>query len=240
MSHTYINAWREILARIFDGFVVRHDVTPRWLINPDTGRRLKVDVLYPEIGVAVRFVGLQGSQTPRYLSLEEEEQQNVRDAARAELCRAHGINLVPIEVTSGETKAILQELRYALSDANRRLARSEQPLNRKGELVERLSRARSELDTIASRLAGPASLSVYAQLWQDRTYADAPSPSRPAAAGGAAVVYEPGMQVRHATYGAGIIQSIQDDGHDRLISVRFADGSQRTFAASLVAGKLLP
>jgi hypothetical protein len=238
MSRTYINAWREILARVLGGFAVRHDESPRWLVNPDTGRRLKLDVLYPEIGVAVRFVGLQGSQTPRYLSLEEEEQQDVRDTARAELCRAHGINLVPIDVNSGETRAILQELRYALSDASRRLARSDQPLNRKGELIERLSRARNQLETVASQLTGPASLGVYAQLWQDRTYADKPAPSQPAA-GPAPIGYSPGMRVRHVTYGEGTIEGIEDDGHDLLVSVRFADGTRRTFAASLVAGKLL-
>jgi hypothetical protein len=239
MVRTYVNAWREILARVLGGFAVRYDETPRWLVNPDTGRRLKLDVLYPEIGVAIRFVGLQGSQTPRYLSLEEEEQQTTRDAARAELCRAHGINLVAVDVTSGEPKTILQELRYGLSDASRRLARSDLPLNRKGELIERLSQARSQLETISNRMTGAASLGIYAQLWQDRTYAEQPLPPQMTGAGKAPPAFEPGMRVRHVTYGEGTIERIQDDGRDQLIGVRFADGTRRTFAASLVAGKLL-
>ena len=53
-----MNAWREILARIFDGFKAQDNVSPEWLINPATRRRLKLDRLYPDAGVAIRFAGL--------------------------------------------------------------------------------------------------------------------------------------------------------------------------------------
>ena len=52
-------AWQEILAQVFEGFEYEKDIAPEWLTNPATGRRLKLDRLYPEIGVAVRFVGGQ-------------------------------------------------------------------------------------------------------------------------------------------------------------------------------------
>ena len=52
-------AWQEILAQVFEGFEVESDVAPEWLTNPATGRRLKLDHLYSEVGLAVRFVGGQ-------------------------------------------------------------------------------------------------------------------------------------------------------------------------------------
>ena len=80
------NAWREIFARIFEGEKVEFNITPEWLVNPATQRRLKLDLLYPELGVAVRFEGLEGKQRRRRPTLEEEAQQQVRDEARAD-CR---------------------------------------------------------------------------------------------------------------------------------------------------------
>ncbi len=76
MTWINVNAWREILSRVFDGFAVQYEVTPEWLVNPGTNRRLKLDLLYPEIGVAIRFMGLQGTGRHQRPSLEEEEQQS--------------------------------------------------------------------------------------------------------------------------------------------------------------------
>ena len=56
--YTEMNAWREILARTFDGFFEQDNVSPEWLINPATKRRLKLDKFYPEAGLAIRFIGL--------------------------------------------------------------------------------------------------------------------------------------------------------------------------------------
>ncbi len=69
MSGIYLNmnAWQEIQARIFEGFIVQSNVSPAWLINPATRRKLKLDRLYPEAAIAVRNVGLtakgQGRQS---------------------------------------------------------------------------------------------------------------------------------------------------------------------------------
>lgn len=239
MTWINTNAWREILARLFDGFVVRHDVSPDWLINPETNRRLKLDLLYPEVGVAIRFHGLQAHGRRQRPSLEEEQQQKVRDAARAALCEAHGISLVGVDVVAGEPKAILRELSMALSNASRRLAKSNLRQNDKGVLIERVSRARSRLDAIAWRLRRPEDLKLYADLWQDRQYAQIPEPEPPAA-NGKPMAYAPGMAVRHAAFGDGVVQAVQPDGDDSLVTVRFADGTQKTFAASLVSDKLVP
>lgn len=239
MTWININAWREVLARVFDGFVARHDVTPEWLVNPETNRRLKLDVLYPQVGVAVRFSGLQGQGRRRRPSLEEEQQQETRDSARAALCEAHGISLVVIDLVTGEPKAILRELSMALSNASRRIAKSDRPHADKGLAVERVSQARSRLNTIARRLRRAEDLKLYAELWQDRQYADIPQPE-PSPAKGQPMVYTPGMAVRHAAFGDGMVQSVQTDEADSLVTVHFADGTQKTFAASLVSDKLMP
>jgi len=233
------NAWREILIRIFDGFPVQYEVTPEWLVNPETKRRLKLDVLYPDIGVAIRFHGLQGREQRQRPSLKEEQQQKTRDAMRADLCEAHNITLVNVDVAGGEPRAIVRELSMALSNSSRRLAKSDLPSTEKGMLIEQISQARSRLDDIARRVRRTQDLKVYAELWQDRQYAEIPS-VEPPSPNGKALTYAPGMDVRHATFGEGVVQAIQPDGDDKLVTVRFVDGAQKTFVASLVSDKLVP
>ena len=63
------NAWREIFARIFERVETQLNASPEWLVNPETHRHLKLDILYPKIGMAVRFEGLQGKHRKRRLSL---------------------------------------------------------------------------------------------------------------------------------------------------------------------------
>jgi len=238
MAYTTINAWREILARVFDGFLVRLDETPEWLINPETRRRLKLDLVYPELGLAVRFVGLRGANQRGRVSLEEEQQQQVRDAARAEVCREHGIRLVTIDVLGSEPKTTLHELRLALSDVSRRLNRTAPRTRQQSELVERLAQARSRLEGIAARLRTPEQLQTYAELWLDRAYTPVEPHLAPQAGRLPRAAFRPGLAVRHATFGAGVVESVHDEANDQLVTVRFADGSQRTFAASLVGDKL--
>jgi hypothetical protein len=240
MSRNNLNAWREILTRVFEGFTERRDVQPVWLVNPDTNRQLKLDVLYAEVGVAIRFSGLQTGNMPRRLSLEEESQQQVRDAARAQICREHGISLVQIEVVAGEPGPILQELRMALSDAARRASQGNRPHHVKARLVERLSQARSRLEDVIRRVRHIEDLRVFAELWQDRQFMAATPASRESPAVRAETDYAPGMQVRHVMFGDGYVLSVQRDVTGELITVHFEDGTQRTFAAHLVADKLSP
>jgi hypothetical protein len=239
MTWINTNAWREILMRVFDGFTAQYDVTPDWLVNPETNRRLKLDVLYPEIGIAIRFHGLQGRDRRQRPSLEEEQQQKVRDAARADLCADHGISLVSIDVVAGEPKAIMRELAMALSNTNRRLAKSDLPSSRKGVLIEQVSQARSRLDDIARRVRRREDLKLYNELWQDRQYTVMLDPE-PNSSNGKTQNYTPGMAVRHTAYGDGVVQDVRLDGEDNLITVRFSDGTNKIFAASLVTDKLIP
>jgi hypothetical protein len=235
-----LNAWREILARVFAGFAERHDVTPDWLINPETNRRLKLDVVYPEIGVAIRYAGLQAGHQPGRLSLEEESQQQTRDSARTQVCRQRGIALVQIDVLSGEPGPILQEMRMALSDASRRLAQSQRPLRHRSVVIEQLGQARGRLDELTRRVRHEADLHVFADLWQDRQFAATVPTDKPAAAKQTSATYATGMAIRHSTFGDGYVTAIRQDPTGQLITVLFEDGTQRTFAAHLVDDKMTP
>ena len=44
---------------------------PEWLVNPDTDRPLKLDCLFPDVDVAVRFVGLPARSASGRKSDEE-------------------------------------------------------------------------------------------------------------------------------------------------------------------------
>lgn len=235
-----LSAWREILARVLEGFAVQYDVTPGWLINPETNRRLKLDLVYPEIGLAIRFQGLQVAGRPRRLSLEEEHQQQQRDQARMQLCREHGIRLVQIDVLGSEPASVFQELRAALSDITRRIAQSQSAQQRKVALIERVSAARSRLEEIGRRVRRPQDLRVYADLWHDRQFvaSSAPAEEQPTDNGGH--TYTTGMAVRHADFGDGYVVNVHEDATGRLVTVMFEDGVQRTFAVHLVGKKMIP
>ena len=98
MSGIYVamNGWREILARVFDGFTAQPNVTPDWLVNPTTNRRLKLDLYYPEAGFAVRFIGLQAKGQRRQSDWEALEEQQ-REQSRVDLCRANDVQLLLID-----------------------------------------------------------------------------------------------------------------------------------------------
>lgn len=238
--YSNLNAWREILARVFAGFAERRDVSPDWLVNPDTKRRLKLDVVYPEIGVAIRFSGLQASHRPRRPSLQEERQQDVRDLARTRLCQEHEISLVHVDLLNTEPGPILQDFRMALSDASRRLAQSRHPQATKSALIEQISQARSRLDEISRRVRHSPDLRVFADLWQDRQFAVASPATRVSPDPQAAPVYEAGMRVQHVTFGNGYVTRIRPDTIGQLLSVLFEDGVERTFAVHLLGDKMAP
>ena len=90
-SATNILGWREILARVMDGFQCQEDVSPAWLVNPATNRPLKLNQLYPQVGLAIRFVGLTAKGQPRQ-SDDEAQTEAERDEIRAELCRQNEVH----------------------------------------------------------------------------------------------------------------------------------------------------
>ncbi len=68
---------------------------PEWLVNPETGHALELDILYPEIGFACEA---QGSQHGRHIqglqhSFADFEKQQRHDMRKINVCRDRGIAL---------------------------------------------------------------------------------------------------------------------------------------------------
>lgn len=225
------NAWREIFARVFEDVKTEVNVSPEWLINPATNRRLKLDMLYPDLGVAVRFEGLQGKQRRRRPSLEEEIQQSTRDDARLALCRAHGIELIAFNVAADAPKTVFRMVDEALSRAGRQAKDSEQR--------KKIKQVRSAASTLAYRLKQSVSnLKLYAELWQDRQFNQIPEPPQTAAPGPNSIDFRSGMEVEHTIFGPGVITDIKPSGDDQLLTIDFVTAGQKTLAVSLVTDKL--
>jgi len=225
------NAWREILSRIFEQAEVKFNVLPEWLVNPATNRRLKLDLLYSQIGVAVRFEGLQVKQRRQRPSLEEEAQHQVRESARVEVCRAHGIELIVVDVTTGRPPNIFRDLDLGLSRAKERI--------KDKALALQISEARSTAADLARRINSLSDLGLYADLWEDRQYRPA-APMETSSPVGEIPSFAVGMEVEHITFGSGVVLATTPSDDDTLLTVDFVTAGQKTLAASLVADKLHP
>jgi hypothetical protein len=238
MARIDLNAWREIIARIFEGFEVKYNVSPDWLINPATNRRLKLDLLYPQIGVALKFEGLQPPQRRRRESLEEEEQRKIRETARDEVCEAHGITLASLNLSTPEHTTVFTILEPALSRATRRLAKDNtRPSAQKAYLLEQLREARSRLNQFKGQIKTDRDLNPYTELWQDRQFLAAQPESTPVPIEPPPLLSE-GMRVEHTHFGSGLVKSVTSSGEDNLVTINFDKGGQRTFMLNLLADKL--
>jgi hypothetical protein len=220
------NAWREILARIFTDQDTQLNLTPDWLINPATNRRLKLDLLYPQLGLAVRFEGRQGKNRRQRPSLEEEHQQQLRDEARAALCRQHGIELLSLDVTAEDPAPNFQAIDLSLSRASQ--ARPGQ-----GEAIRQ---ARTSAASLGRRVRHNDDLRLYAELWEDRQYqipeVEPVSPTLNPAG------FATGMAVEHRTFGPGVILQVETQDTETLLTIDFGEKGHKTLAASLIGDKL--
>ncbi|MDH7490363.1 MAG: hypothetical protein QHH80_12775 [Anaerolineae bacterium] len=233
------NAWREILERIFEGFQGQENVTPEWLVNPETGRRLKLDRYYPDAGVAFRFVGSTGKRKAP-VSEQELAEEAHRDAIRESLCQQAGVHLITIDLYEAEPRKVLEEIRTALSRSARLLAQSDRPQRVKADLTQRLAKARQVCDRLAPRVRSHDDLTLYAQLWEDRQYMRRDEPAASTPQGKVDNPFAVGMQVEHERFGAGRVVDVREDASGGVIKVQFADGSERTFLLHLVVDKMRP
>lgn len=163
-----MNAWREILARTLGNFEGQDNVSPPWLVNPATKRRLKLDRYYPNAGIAVRFVGLtaKGQKRQSDWDLMEEEQRN---QTRAELCKMNHVQLALIEPTDEAIKQIDRFLRTLVA-AHRHLNELKRPNRYQREAARLLQQARlrtSELRSMVNRNPEQA-LANLAESWRER------------------------------------------------------------------------
>ncbi|MBX3013882.1 MAG: hypothetical protein KF832_20335 [Caldilineaceae bacterium] len=232
-----INAWREMLARIFIGFTEQDNVSPAWLVNPATRRRLKLDKYYPEAGIAIRFIGLLAKGQGRQSDWEVLETEQ-RDETRVELCRQNGVQLVLID-PADDVRKQLDHLLQALTRASRVLAQSQQAMPAKQKWMPALHEARGRAVKVHSSLSKNAEqvMATLAESWRDReTGLTAELQTTPQAAPRKVpkVTYQIGQRVQHERFGIGTVTQY-DDGR---LSVSFDGSQERTFAAELVYDKL--
>ncbi len=225
------NAWREIFARVFKNLETKFNVSPEWLVNPATNRRLKLDMLYPDIGVAIRFEGVQGKQRRRRPSQEEEAQQHTRDDARVRVSQAHGVDLIVVNVVTGKPREVFRQIDTALSRAGQRVEND--------ELRQKTRAARAIASTLARKINNISDLKLYADLWEDRQYR-VTTPAQATSATTPVISYTEGMEVEHIIFGPGVVLTTRPSNGDTLVTVDFITAGQKTLAASLVGDKLLP
>lgn len=242
-----LSAWREIFARTFDGFHRQENVSPEWLVNPATKRRLKLDLYYPEIGFAVRFVGItakgQGRQSDWEL-LEEEQ----RDQTRAEICRQREVQLLLLEPLEEPVK-LMDMLARLLLRTFRRTSSLDLPTKERQKLLQQLDAARICADDLRSRInrAPEQMMNNLAASWRDREAGllEAPTPNESTAHNNGAaqknappIQFEPGQRIAHERFGEGVVTACIPEENDMRITILFDGDQERTFLASIVQDKL--
>lgn len=244
MSNLYValNGWREMLARILIDFNCQENVSPEWLVNPATKRRLKLDLYYPDANLAFRFIGLtakgQGRQSD--WDVMEEEQ---RDQTRQELCRQKGVQLLLVDPLEDAVKQMDHLIRL-LSRANRLMAQGDRPVQEKMIWQPRLSSACSQAEELRTRVArNPEQmLANLAESWRDREMGGPATPPEPLPIPTNAAEKLPPLQVgqraHHAKFGEGVITALNGSGTEAIITILFDADQPRTFLVALVADKL--
>jgi hypothetical protein len=244
MSNLYValNGWREMLARILIDFNCQENVSPEWLVNPATKRRLKLDLYYPDANLAFRFIGLtakgQGRQSD--WDVMEEEQ---RDQTRLELCRQKGVQLLLVDPLEDPVKQMDHLIRL-LSRANRLTAQGDRPVQEKMIWQPRLSNACSQAEELRTRVArNPEQmLATLAESWRDRDMGGPAIPPEPLPIPANAAEKLPplkvGQRAHHAKFGEGVITALNGSGAEATITILFDADQPRTFLVALVADKL--
>ena len=240
-NYLLIMGWNEILARTFEGFDKEKHVSPEWLINPATNRKLKLDYLYPDIGIAIRFTGMKAKGQRRKSDWEELEDQS-RDEIRRELCRLNGVDLVLIVPHDPFPKEQLRRLQMALGSASRRLAKAKR-FKGKVALMAQLNQARKRLDEISRHIEKTEDLTPYAESWRDRE-AQAIAEAQKVSAAFSNRKINPkrlkvGQKVKHSHFGVGTVTAIEKGEDDNFVTINFFTKGERKFALSLLAGKLV-
>ncbi|MEX1019330.1 MAG: hypothetical protein WDZ49_06705 [Litorilinea sp.] len=243
-----LSAWREILARIFEGFQRQDNASPPWLVNPATKRRLKLDMYYPEIGFAVRFIGLTAKGQGRQSDWEvlEEEQ---RDQTRAELCRQNQVQLLliepledPIKLMDTLARLLLRSFRamdqrdLPEADRQRGLRRIDAARSRAGELRSLINREPEQMMTNLAASGRDREAGLLNTISQTEAAASPPVLAGPP------IQFEVGQRVAHERFGEGVVTACSPEGEpeeeDMRVTILFDADQERTFLASIVQGKL--
>jgi hypothetical protein len=232
MSRT-ANAWLEIIEQILGEFHVVDNATPDWLVDAETGRRFKVDRLYPELGMAIRFTGSISAPQSAVLDEMDLMEERTRDEIRARLCHQAGIALIVIDADSDDPGKVLAEMRIALSAAARRIAQRRVAQKAKLSLLPRIASAKATCRHLQDVVSTPEDLLPFAKAWENRQFGQGDSK--------APVTYQPGMTVRHSEYGKGLVLHVvpeEKEGEAEIV-VQFSDGSVHPFSPDRASRELL-
>jgi hypothetical protein len=242
-----ISAWREILARTFAGYKEQDNVSPDWLVNPATNRKLKLDKFYPEAAIAIRFIGLTAKGQGRQSDWEVLETEQ-RDQTRTELCNRNGVQLATIDPNEDIVKQ-MDALLSILARASRMLAQGSQPDSFKMQWMPALAAARDRAEKLRSALVKDPEQMIanLADAWREREAGGAldlsrsstPNGPRPANNGSLAnMVLSTGQRVRHLKFGDGVVTRIDGSGESATVAILFDAAEERTFMAGLLYDKL--
>ena len=246
MNGTYIsmNAWREILARTFGPIPAQDNVSPEWLVNPATRRRLKLDKYYPDLGIAIRFVGLLAKGQGRQSDWEVQETEQ-RDETREELCRQNNVQLVKIDPDGEDPLEMLDALIRSIGRAGRVIEQSRRAPADKVTWMAAIGESRTRAYTLRSQIAHAPeqALASLADAWRDREMAYArieAGPPAPRPAPNKTIALREGQRVQHERHGPGVVTTLTPDGQDSKVAILFDDptAGTRTFLLSLLADKI--
>jgi len=247
MSNIYLpmNAWQEILARTLGKFQVQKNISPSWLINPATRRHLKLDLYYPDAGIAVRFVGLKAKGQRRQSDWDVQEEQQ-RNETRAELCRLNSVHLFILEPMD-EIDRQLNKFTRVLSRASRVVAQSKALPEQKRTSTEALRLARREAEKLYSLIHKQPEqmMANLAESWRDRENrlleqldsSDA-TESSPKLENIIPPTYRVGERVLHSHFGEGSITAVISSNDDEMVSILFDGQEPKTFLKGLIHDKL--
>jgi peptide/nickel transport system permease protein len=132
---------RKAIEQVFAEFQSVENATPGWLEDPRSGSRLAVDVLYPELGIAIQF--------------RDHPAERASHELLADLCRQAGAWLVTLDPQAEIPARTLFDLRTALSSVARRVAQWEGPPEVKLRIMPRIASAKA---TCQQLLDGPSPL----------------------------------------------------------------------------------
>jgi peptide/nickel transport system permease protein len=133
------DTWPEIIDRIFEGFLTVEDATPDWLEVPGMALQLGVDILYPELGIAIYFK-LPGNA--------HQQRNSALEGVRADLCRKANIALIVVGGESEARRRTLAEIHAALSASARRVAQQRGARQAKLDLLPRIAAAKATCQRI--------------------------------------------------------------------------------------------
>ena len=85
-------------------------VRPEWLLNPETGVPMELDMFCPALRTAVEYNGRQHYEFPNgfHTTREQFEAQQRRDMAKAEICRTVGVRLVVVDAMADVQEEMAQ------------------------------------------------------------------------------------------------------------------------------------